>query len=160
MLISLSWWPKRRRPNTTGSRTAPKPFVTDSQWNLIQHLFENPDPSPLGGRPRVDPRACLEGIIWILKTGAHWKFLPERYPSSTTCWRRLKEWTESGALLEAWRILLTHMDRRKLLHWSQAMGDGTFSPAKKGVPTSATPSVEKGRKLCSWSMAAERRSRR
>ena len=160
MLISLSWWPKRRRPNTTGSRTAPEPFVTDSQWNLIQHLFENPDPSPLGGRPRVDPRACLEGIIWILKTGAHWKFLPDRYPSSTTCWRRLKEWTESGALLEAWRILLTHMDRRKLLQWSQAMGDGTFSPAKKGAPTSATPSAAKGRKLCSWLMDVERRSRR
>ena len=73
MLITLSKWPQRRRPNTTGSRTAPKSFLTDSQWNLIKDLFEDPDPSPLGGRPRVDPRACLEGILWILKTGAPWK---------------------------------------------------------------------------------------
>jgi len=160
MLISLSLWPKRRRPNTTGSRTTPKPFITDSQWNLIQHLFANPDPSPLGGRPRVDPRACLEGVLWILTTGAHWKFLPDRYPSPTTCWRRLKEWTESGVLLEAWKQLLMRMDRRKLLHWSQAMGDGTFSPAKKGAPTSATPNAAREPRSCSWSMDGERRSRR
>ena len=53
MLITLSLWPKRRRPNTTGSRTAPRPFLSDAQWNLIKHLFEYPDPSPLGGRPRL-----------------------------------------------------------------------------------------------------------
>ena len=63
MLITLSTWPKRRRPNTTGSRTAPKPFISDSQWNLIKDLFENPDPSPKGGRPRIDARACLEVAV-------------------------------------------------------------------------------------------------
>jgi hypothetical protein len=46
MLISLSSWPKRRRPNTTGSRTAPKPLVSDNQWRIIQDLSEYPDPSP------------------------------------------------------------------------------------------------------------------
>jgi len=48
MIITLSAWPRRRRPNTTGSRTAPQPLLTDSQWNLIKDLFEDPDPSPLG----------------------------------------------------------------------------------------------------------------
>ncbi len=130
MLISLSMWPRRRRPNTTGSRTAPKSFLSDSQWNLIKDLFENPDPSPLGGRPRVDARACLEGILWILKTGAPWKYLPDHYPSVCTCWRRHRDWTEAGLIVAAWKRLLQHLDRRKLLDWSQAMGDGTFSPAK------------------------------
>ncbi len=46
MLMSLSHWPQRRPPNTTGSRTAPKPFLTDAQWDLIKDLFANPPPSP------------------------------------------------------------------------------------------------------------------
>ena len=73
MLITLSMWPQRRRPNTTGSRTAPKPYVSDFEWKLIADLFDNYDPSPAGGRPRVAARACLEGILWVLKTGARWQ---------------------------------------------------------------------------------------
>lgn len=54
MIISLSKWPRRRRPSTTGANsilsasapsTAPQPVLTDSQWNLIKDLFEDPDPS-------------------------------------------------------------------------------------------------------------------
>ncbi|MBL8810822.1 MAG: transposase [Planctomycetaceae bacterium] len=115
------------------SRTAPKPFISHAQWNLIKDLFENPDSSPKGGRPRIDARACLEGIFWILKNGRRWEDLPDRYPSPSTCWRRHKEWTEAWLIVEAWRRLIRKTDRRGLLHWSQAMDDGTFSPAKKGV---------------------------
>lgn len=139
MIISLSMWPPRRRPNTTGSRTVPTTFLTDSQWDFIKDLFENPDPSPQGGRPRIEPRPCLEGILWILRTGSQWKHLPERYPSPATCWRRHRDWTEAGLIVQAWKRLLRYLDRRHLLDWSQAMGDGTFSPAKKGVLRSARP---------------------
>ena len=143
MVISLSMWPPRRRPNKTGSRTAPKPFITNEQWAMIRDLFRNPPPSDKGGRPRITPRECLEGIIWVLKNGARWQDLPERYPSPSTCHRRHREWTESGVWEEAWRRLLRKMDRRKLLHWSQAAGDGPFSPAKKGALRLARPSEAK-----------------
>jgi len=143
MTITLSMWPRRRRSNKTGSRTVPNAFLTDSQWNLIKDLFEDDDPSPLGGRPRVDARACLEGILWILKTGAPWKYLPDQYPSPCTCWRRHRDWTQAGLIVNAWERLLKHMDRRQLLNWSQAMGDGTFSPAKKGALTLVKPKREK-----------------
>lgn len=148
MVISLSKWPPRRRPNTTGSRTAPKPFVTDAQWAILKDLFPDPPPTSIGGRPRVTPRACLEGIIWVLKNGARWQDLPERYPSSSTCWRRHRDWTESGVWEEAWKRLLDRMDRRKLLHWSEAMGDGTFSPAKKGALMLARPSGARVQRSC------------
>ena len=148
MVISLSMWPPRRRPNTTGSRTAPKPFISDSQWKLIKDLFPQARKSPRGGRPPAEARDCLEGIIWVLKSGARWKDLPDRYPSSSTCWRRHKQWTEDGTIDNAWRRLLRKMDRRKLLHWSQAMGDGTFSSAKKGAPTSARQNAARAAKSC------------
>ena len=154
MLITLSSWPQRRRPNTTGSRTAPKPFVSDLQWKVIQDLFADPDPSPSGGRPRVAPRACLEGILWVLKNGGRWQALflktnrPDRYPSPATCWRRHRDWTEAGLILKAWERLARIMDRRKLLDWSQAMGDGTFSPAKKGVLRWVRPKKAREQKSC------------
>lgn len=148
MVITLSLWPPRRRPNKTGSRTAPPPFLNDSQWLLIADLFPHPRISSAGGRPRVEPRACLEGILWVLHTGARWKDLPERYPSPTTCWRRLRDWTEAGIWLAAWRRLLSQLDEFQGINWEEAMADGTFSPAKKGAPRWATPNRVKGRRSC------------
>jgi transposase len=142
MIITLMRWPPRRGRNRTGSRTAPKPFLSDSQWLLIAKLFANPDPSPLGGRPRVPPRRCLEGILWVLHAGAAWKDLPERYPSPATCWRRLREWTDSGVFRLAWEKLLGKLDRLQRIDWTEAIGDGSFSRAKRGVPRSAAPPKE------------------
>jgi len=136
MMLTLKWWPKRGR-NHTGSRTEPKPELSDKQWFLIADLFANPDPSPEGGRPRVDPRACLEGILWVLRSGARWKDLPKRFPSPCTCWRRHFEWTERGLLEKAWQRLLLKLDHRGKLRWDEAFADGTFVPAKKGGKRSA-----------------------
>ena len=148
MLIALSKWPTIRRPNKTGSRTAPKPFLNDSQWLAIANLFPHPPVSPAGGRPRVEPRPCLEGILWILASGARWQDLPERYPSPATCWRRLREWTDSGVFLKAWKRLLGKLDRMKGLDWDEAIGDGSFSRAKRGAPRSATAARAKARPSC------------
>lgn len=148
MVITLFGRPVRRRSNQTGSRTAPPPFLNDSQWFLIEDLFPHPPITSRGGRPRVLPRQCLEGILWVLYTGARWKDLPERYPSPATCWRRLRDWTETGIWLAAWRRLLSQLDEFQGINWEEAMADGTFSPAKKGAPRSATPKKAKGPRSC------------
>ena len=148
MLITLAYWPPRRRPNRTGSRTAPKPFLSDSQWLVIADLLADPPPSPLGGRPRVEPRPCLEGIIWVLISGARWQDLPERYPSPATCWRRLREWSDDGRFLAAWHRLLGQLDRLRGINWEEAIGDGSFVRAKKGAPTSPTGARERARPSC------------
>lgn len=56
MVITLLRWPPRRQPNTTGSKTAPKPFLSDFQWLLIADLFPDPPVGPAGGGPRVAAR--------------------------------------------------------------------------------------------------------
>ena len=132
MLITLPFWPNLGR-NRTGARTTPKPYLNDEQWNLIQDLFPEPEMTTAGGRPRVPARPCLEGILWVLRSGARWKDLPERYPSPSTCWRRLKEWTESGVFRAAWIRLLGMLDEFRDINWEEAIADGTFAPAKKGV---------------------------
>ena len=148
MLITLALWPPRRRTNRTGSRTAPKPFLSDSQWLRIADILADPPPSPCGGRPRVEPRRCLEGILWILITGARWQDLPDRYPSPATCWRRLRQWTDDGRFLAAWQKLLGRLDRLKHINWEEAIGDGSFTRAKKGAPRSAM--AARGRARPSW----------
>lgn len=132
MLVTLYGRPVRR-PNKTGSRTVPAPFLSDSQWVLIASLFPHPPITSAGGRPRVPPRPCLEGILWVLTSGARWKDLPERYPSPCTCWRRLKEWSEKGIWPSAWAMLLGKLDKLKQINWEEAIADGTFAAAKKGA---------------------------
>lgn len=148
MLVTLSKWPSRRRPNKTGSRTAPAPFLNDKQWLMIADLFPVPPKNPQGGRPRVASRPCLEGILWILQSGARWKDLPERYPSPATCWRRFQAWTRSGIWVEAWKRVLGRLDQFQRLNWEEALADGTFSSAKKGVWTLATPRREREPRSC------------
>ncbi len=129
---------KRSRSNgasvaPVGSKTEPEAQLTDEQWLLIADLFKSGPPSEKGGRPRKSPRPCVEGILWVLRSGARWKDLPKSFPSYTTCWRRLRDWTEAGIWKKAWKRLLGKLHRRGGIRWDECVADGTFSPAKKGV---------------------------
>lgn len=116
----------------TGSRMEPEYELTDEQWQLIADLFPHPEPSPEGGRPPAPPRVCVEGILWILRTGARWKDLPKHFPSKSTCWRRLNEWTQAGIWEKAWARLVGMLDRQGQVHREESFADGSFAPAKKG----------------------------
>ena len=116
MIITLMYWLPRRRSNCIGSRTAPKPYLSDEQWLLIADLFPHPPVASHGGRPRVPSPACLEGVLWVLTSGARWQDIPERYPSPTTCWRRHRECTDAGVFLTAWRRLLSKLDHFKSIN--------------------------------------------
>src|SRR5829696_2079525 len=73
--------------------------LTDEQWEVLEPLI--PDPprrDDRRGRPWRDPRDVLNGILWILRTGAPWKDLPERYPPYQSCHRRFQRWIEEGVL--------------------------------------------------------------
>ena len=103
--------------------------LSNDQWNLIApHL-----PSKKRkGRPRADDRKTLEGILWVLRTGARWEDVPREFGTPTTCWRRLREWEELGVWERLWRILLATLEAEQKLDWAQAFLDGSFVPAKKG----------------------------
>jgi transposase len=133
MILTFVWWPSLRR-HRTASKTEPQWQLSDEQWFLIADLFPWEPPSTVGGRPRVPPRPCLEGILWVLRTGARWKDLPKSFPSYPTCWRRLREWSESGVFQRAWARVLRKLDGLGRIDWQEAIADGTFASAKKGVP--------------------------
>jgi transposase len=127
--------------------------LSEAQWLKIKGLLPSDEPSSRGGRRRIDDREVMEGILWVLRSGARWKDLPRRYPSPTTCWRRLREWEDAGVWLAIWRAFLSELDEGGQLDWHEVFADGTFAPAKKGVPRSARPNAERVRSLWWWQTA-------
>lgn len=124
---------KRSKLETSGEGIEPEPQLTDEQWLLIADLFPSDTPGPRGGRPRADARRCVEGILWVLRSGARWKDLPSTFPSYVTCWRRLQQWTAEGVWRKAWTRLLRRLAKQGKIDWEESIGDGMFVPAKKGV---------------------------
>jgi transposase len=125
-------------------------FLSDEQWARLEPLLPK---TRSRGRPWADNRQVLEGILWVLKTGARWRDLPKEYPSPSTCWRRLRQWEEQGVWLKIWRQFLSELDQRGKLDWSEAFLDGSFVPAKKGASALAKPSGAKARSGWWWSTA-------
>ena len=127
-----------------------KPFLTDEQWEQIAPLLPQ---TRSRGRPFADNRQVLEGILWVLRSGARWRDLPPQYPSASTCWRRLRDWEEQGVWLDLWRAFLSRLDRQQKLDWDQCFVDGSFAPAKKGATASEKPSGARVQSGWWWSTA-------
>ena len=78
-------------------------------------------------------RAVVNGALWILRTGAPWHDLPNRYPPYQTCHRRFQHWQRSGVLLQLLQKLAEDLRDRGKLDLSEAFVDASFSSAKKGL---------------------------
>jgi transposase len=118
-----------------------KRVLTDEQWGRVApHLPAHP-PSPKGGRPRAPDRECLEGLLWLLRTGARWQDIPVDLPSGSTCWRRLREWAAEEVLEDLQAILVEELDALGRIDLGELLADATFIRAKKGGWRSARPSA-------------------
>ena len=123
--------------------------LTDEQWNVLQPLIPVPPKRPDGrGRPRKDACAVLNGILWILRTGAQWEDLPRRYPSKSTCHLRFQEWCRHGTLEAILRAFARDLEERAEICVEESFIDGMFVPAKKGGQAWEKPSGARARR--SW----------
>ena len=108
--------------------------LTDEQWTVLEPLIgELPRRADGRGRPWRSSREVLNGILWILRTGAQWADLPERYPPYQTCHRRFQRWVREGTLERILEALATDLKDRGKLDLSECFIDGTFVVAKKGA---------------------------
>jgi transposase len=112
-----------------------KALVTDELWEVIEPLLPEEPPKPNGGRPRIDDRAVLTGILFVLKSGIPWEMLPLEMGcgSGMTCWRRLKEWHEAGVWEELHRTLLDRLGKANEIDWERASLDSASVPAPRGA---------------------------
>src|SRR5947209_12807773 len=110
--------------------------LTDAQWAVLQP-FLHPKPVRKRGRPWQDARAVFNGILWVLRTGAPWHDLPDRYPPYQTCHRRFQQWQRDGTLTRLLHALAEDLRARGKLDLSETFIDASFSSAKKGALLSA-----------------------
>lgn len=122
--------------------------LANKQWEAVFPHIPIPVRTGNKGRHRTDDRMILNGILWILRTGSPWKYLPKEYGSYQTCHRRFQEWVDVGVFAEMLTALAKDMEERGKLDVSECFIDGTFSPAKKGGLKSGSPSAE--RAIKSW----------
>src|SRR6516225_6987512 len=109
--------------------------LTDSQWAVLDPLIPEPSRRKDGrGCPWRARRPVLDGILWVLRSGAPWADLPERYPSYQTCHRRFQQWVRSGIMRGVLEALAEDLRSRGGFDLEEAFIDGSFAPAKKGDP--------------------------
>ena len=125
--------------------------ITDEQWCLLEPVLRPVRRSDGRGRPWQETRAVLNGVLWVLATGAQWRELPAKYPPYQTCHRRFQQWVRSGRLEEALRRLAAHLHHLGKLNLEQAFVDANFASAKKGALPSAPPSAARARSGWYWS---------
>ena len=120
--------------------------LTEEQWEMVEPVLRPERRSDNRGRPWHDTRAVLNGVLWVLGTGAQWRELPEKYPPYQTCHRRFQQWVRSGKLEEALQGLAWHLREQGKLKLEEAFVDATLASAKKGALASAPPAGARGRR--------------
>ena len=110
-------------------------LVPDALWAVVEPLLPPEPPKPKGGRPRLDNRAALTGILFVLRSGIPWEMLPQEMGcgSGMTCWRRLRDWQEAGVWERLHGELLNRLGQADQIDWSRACLDSASVPAKKGA---------------------------
>jgi transposase len=100
-------------------------LLPDALWDLVQPFLPIPPRRPQGGRPRVSDRACLTGIVFVLRSGIPWQMLPPELGcgSGMTCWRRLRDWQLAGVWDLIHFALLDWLARDDQIDWSRAIVD-------------------------------------
>ena len=93
----------------------------------------------------------MNGVLWVLRTGAPWHDLPSRYPPYQTCHRRFQLWQRSGRLDRLLQRLAEDLRDRGKIDLSEAFVDATFASAKRGALKSVQRAVAKAPR--SWRSA-------
>lgn len=112
-----------------------KKILPDKLWKRIEPILPPPIKSPKGGRPRVEDRKALTGILFVLITGTPWEYLPEELGcgSGMTCWRRLRDWQRAGVWARLHKLILEELQEAGKIDWDRAALDASVVQAKRGA---------------------------
>ena len=112
--------------------------LSDAQWRLIEPILRPLRRADDRGRPWQDMRAVLNGILWVLGTGALWRELPQKYPPYQTGHRRFQHWVRAGKLERVLRVLAEELQVLGKLDLEEAFIGASFAGAKRGLAVGPT----------------------
>lgn len=95
--------------------------LTDQQWAMIEGLF----PAQMRGGRWNDHRTTFDGILWILRTGAPWRDLPERYGKWGSVYHRFNRWRKDGTFERILKSLRIRLDKQGKIDWDLWCVDGS-----------------------------------
>ena len=113
-----------------------RPLVSDELWAIVEPLIPKVERRyRFPGRRRIEDRKVLTGILFVLRTGIPWEYLPQEMGcgSGMTCWRRLKEWQEAGVWERLHELLLAKLRAADRIDWSRAVIDSSHVRAVGGA---------------------------
>jgi transposase len=105
--------------------------LNDGQWTLVEPLLSKA--SGKTGRPRRSSREMLNGIFWILRTGAPWRDLPERYGPWQTVYQYFTGWRADGTFDRLLGTLQVRLDRDGHIDWDLFCIDGSSVRAARAA---------------------------
>ena len=107
--------------------------VPDALWERMDKVLTVYDPPAETGRPRVDQRIALNGIIYRLRTGCQWNYLPAEFGWGSSVYRTFRRWERLGIFDILWALLLIECEQLGGVDWNWQAADGCLSKAR-GVP--------------------------
>jgi transposase len=118
----------KRRKRVPGWR------VPDELWERVEPLLPRYRPSRWGGRPRVDRRQVLDGILYVLRTGCQWKAASaeEFGCCPSTLHNYFQEWVRQGVFFRLWKEALREYDALEGIEWGWQSLDGAMTKAPLG----------------------------
>ena len=105
--------------------------LTDEQWFLVEPFLRRK--KALSGRPPGDPRLMLDGVFWVLATGAPWRDLPERFGPWQTVYDHFAKWRKSGVFFRLVETLQVKLDDKGLIDWELWCVDGASVRAARAA---------------------------
>src|SRR3989442_8666051 len=115
-------------------------IVRDGLWQRFEPLLPRRERRfRYPGRRRLDDRAALQGILFVLQTGIAWRHLPSElgFGGGSTCYRRMDAWQRAGVWERLHEVLLAELRTCGEIEWSRAIADSSHVQAKKGAPRRA-----------------------
>jgi transposase len=113
--------------------------VTDEQWDFLEPMV--PKSEAKTGRPPADRRLMLDGLLWILRTGAPWRDLAERFGPWQTVYHYFSLWRRDGVINQILLSLQIRMDRKRKIDWDLWAIDGSVARAARCAGGAAKSSL-------------------
>lgn len=107
--------------------------VPDELWKIIEPVLPKYNLRPeKGGRPRLKDRVAFAGILYRMRTGIPWRYLPPTFGTKSSVHRRFQEWVDAGVFDKIQSKTLKFYDKKKGIRTKRMAADGSQARAPKG----------------------------